>query len=425
MTMKQQGSTQATAPNSGWYGPKVKSALKAASRIAGSSREKPTRTALRVNNKAKAGVNLADESTIAEPDNNGSQSSPAIMVVWLANLIARAPEGDRRRALAIQVLQYLRREDQSNIEEVSRIWKMITKPRAGGDANGQSANATGSGDRDLHFAMSTWLQKLLMQGADDDKRRTLAIRVLQYLRKKEHPNIDLVTRSWNVVTNARFAEDGVATIADTEWVDEPKFKNAYEAGRLISVWGHDIRFRAYTLMKAAERAAKLEGDFVECGVDRGGTATCVLNYVGADKFANRNFYLFDTYEGLVAEQLTDEEKQTTRITESRYPNMLEQVRKNFSAYPFVRIVPGAVPHTLPEFKGNKIAYLHIDMNAAYPEVAAFEHFWPMLSPGAPVIFDDYGFPFHAPQKRALDEMARKLGTEIMMLPTCQGLTWKS
>ena len=146
--------------------------------------------------------------------------------------------------------------------------------------------------------------------------------------------------------------------------------------------------------------------------------------MGADRFADRAFYLFDTFCGLVPEQLTEEERITTRITAERYPNVLDSVRRNFSRHPFVRIVPGAVPDTLSEFHGERIAFLHIDMNAVVPECAAFETLWPKLSVGAPVIFDDYGFPFHAPQRRALDVVAKRLGTQIMMLPTCQGLTWK-
>jgi hypothetical protein len=64
------------------------------------------------------------------------------------------------------------------------------------------------------------------------------------------------------------------------------------------------------------------------------------------------------------------------------------------------------------------------MNVVLPEVAALRFFWPLLLPGAPVIFDDYGFPRHSAQRIALDELAKELGTQIMMLPTGQGLLWK-
>lgn len=300
-----------------------------------------------------------------------------------------------------------------------------------------------------------------------DKRLALSNSVIGYLAA-QRPNIDLVTAAWQacaslsnskvdlnpdfdaikfavriirnalsrrtaaeakeiarLVNVASIVEDGLATIADTAWRNDQRFLKAYAAGASISVWGHDIRYRVYTLLKCAERAAKLDGDFVECGVDRGGTARCVMNYLGGARFAGRTFYLFDTFSGIVRSQLTEEEKALNRAGEDRYPDVLDEVRRTFVADSFVRIVPGAVPDTLPEYKGSRIAYLHIDMNAALPECAAFEHFWPMLAPSAPVIFDDYGFPNHRVQREALDKVAEKLGTTIMMLPTCQGLAWKT
>ena len=169
---------------------------------------------------------------------------------------------------------------------------------------------------------------------------------------------------------------------------------------------------------------RIEGNFVECGVDRGGTATAVLNYNGEDSFINRKFFLFDTFEGLVAEQMSDGEAQRDHFSSDRYPSVYEDVKQRFSSLPFVLPIKGAVPDSLAAYDGGPVAYLHIDMNVALPECAAFEFFWPLLTKGAPVIFDDYGFPLHTEQREALDITAKKLGTTIMMLPTGQGLTWR-
>jgi O-methyltransferase len=54
-----------------------------------------------------------------------------------------------------------------------------------------------------------------------------------------------------------------------------------------------------------------------------------------------------------------------------------------------------------------------------------QYFWPRLVPGAPVIFDDYGWLAYRAQKEALDEFARSHGVEILLLPTGQGLLIKS
>ena len=57
-------------------------------------------------------------------------------------------------------------------------------------------------------------------------------------------------------------------------------------------------------------------------------------------------------------------------------------------------------------------------------MAAFEYFWDKLSPGAPVILDDYGWTLHAAQKEAMDALAAERGVGILELPTGQGLLLK-
>jgi hypothetical protein len=223
---------------------------------------------------------------------------------------------------------------------------------------------------------------------------------------------------------ARFAlsaEDACISMAEPGWLDDPGFAKAYAEAKSISAWGRDIRWRVQTLVKTAAAARHVEGDFVECGVDTGGTARAVMAYLGDDAFDDRAFYLFDTFHGIVPEQLLADEPAPI---EDRYPDVADVARANFADKPYVRIVEGTVPQTLSAYTGTQVAYLHIDMNAAYPEVEAFKFFWGLLSPGAPVVFDDYGFPRHRAQRRALDEVAASFGVEIMMLPTCQGIVYK-
>ncbi|MEZ0577929.1 TylF/MycF/NovP-related O-methyltransferase [Nocardioides sp. MH1] len=223
---------------------------------------------------------------------------------------------------------------------------------------------------------------------------------------------------------ARFAlsaEDACVSMAEPAWLDDPAFTKAYAEAKSISAWGRDIRWRVQTLVKAAAAARHVAGDFVECGVDTGGTARAVMAYLGDDAFEDRTFYLFDTFHGIVPEQLLPDEPAPIQ---DRYPDVADVARANFADKPYVRIVEGTVPETLSQYVGTRVAYLHIDMNAAYPEVEAFRFFWELLAPGAPVVFDDYGFPRHRAQRRALDEVAASLGVEIMMLPTCQGIVHK-
>ena len=71
-----------------------------------------------------------------------------------------------------------------------------------------------------------------------------------------------------------------------------------------------------------------------------------------------------------------------------------------------------------------MSYLSIDMNIAAPEIAAIEHFWDKLVPGAPVVLDDYAWIGYEEQLHAWDAFAASKGVAIACLPTGQGLILK-
>ncbi len=79
-----------------------------------------------------------------------------------------------------------------------------------------------------------------------------------------------------------------------------------------------------------------------------------------------------------------------------------------------------MPDVLPALEIDDVAFLHIDLNCAYPERAALEYFWNRLSPSAIVLLDDYAWFGHNSQKQAIDDVARSLGIEVLSLPTGQG-----
>jgi O-methyltransferase len=222
-------------------------------------------------------------------------------------------------------------------------------------------------------------------------------------------------------TQYSYDQDGLATYHSSEFLAEPKFARAYEAGRLTGSWGKsNIHWRAYTACWAAAQAMHIEGDFVECGVNRGGLARTVLEYVDL-QHSGRRFFLLDTYDGLRPELLTSEERTLNAHYLSRYTSCLNDVRRTFGPFPCCVIVPGVVPDTLPQITADKIAFLSIDMNCVMPEIAAAEALWPRLSRGAIVLLDDYGWRNHKAQKRAFDQFAAERGIMVLPLPTGQGL----
>jgi len=229
-----------------------------------------------------------------------------------------------------------------------------------------------------------------------------------------------------------YAEDGLISVHSHAFASDPAFIKAYERG-VRAIGGTDTygwHWRIHIGLWAARVAASLDGDFVECGVNRGFLSSAIMEYLDWNS-QQRDFWLLDTFAGLDARFVSEEERASGALLRNAdslrsgfYVRGVEGVRANFAQWPRVRIVQGAVPETLAQVSATRIAYLHIDMNVAPPETAALGYFWDRLSAGAPVLLDDYAYLGHTAQRLAMDDFARARGTPVCSLPTGQGLIIK-
>lgn len=223
-----------------------------------------------------------------------------------------------------------------------------------------------------------------------------------------------------------YNQDGLITMHDCSFMQDQRFAKAYAAAAAtrswVGPWGQaKIHWRAHVLCWAGERALEVEGDFVECGVDRGGTAMLLLTFLGLHGSEARKFHLYDTFRGLDSRESSANE--LSRLA-GIYAECFDQVKATFSGSANVVIHRGPVPDTLDDSAPRTVAFMHIDMNAARPERQAMEFFWDRLSPGAVVVFDDYAWVACHAQKVMLDDFARLKQTSILSLPTGQGLMIK-
>jgi O-methyltransferase len=224
--------------------------------------------------------------------------------------------------------------------------------------------------------------------------------------------------------------DGLMTSHICHFMEDPHFRASYALGEGLGSWDCEpIHWRAYVCCWAAAKAALLPGDFVECGVWRGGLARVITNYVGFEKLAKR-FYLLDTFEGLDATQTVTAEKDSAAFNATYYSqsvkaNGFEAVRSTFSGYSNVHLVKGRIPESLSRVPSDAVAYLSIDMNNAAPEIAAAEFFWPKMVSGGVMVLDDYAYSDqYLNQRVAFDEFSRRVGVPILNMPTGQGLIFK-
>ncbi len=227
-----------------------------------------------------------------------------------------------------------------------------------------------------------------------------------------------------------YDQDGLRSIHNHEFMDDPAFQKAYARG--VRAAGDDYRWhwRVHVGLWAAAGAARLEGDFVECGVNRGFLSSAIMEYLDWDSLGKR-FYLLDTFRGLDERFVSPADKASGAVEKNKkslasgfYIQGIKEVRANFSQWKNIFLIEGSIPETLSQVRAEKIAYLHLDMNCSMPEIAAIQLFWERLVPGAFVLLDDYAYYGYLSQKIAMDRFAQEKGIKILSLPTGQGLLLK-
>jgi len=177
--------------------------------------------------------------------------------------------------------------------------------------------------------------------------------------------------------------------------------------------------RMYNLWLAARHVLThdVPGDFVECGVWRGGSAMLCALALQDRADPNRRVWLYDTFEGMAAptekdvdhEGLIDTREIWARSQQGDHNEWcyasLDDVRRNMAStgFPETRTVyvKGKVQDTLPGNTPDRIALLRLDTDWHDSTVAELKHLYPKLSPGGVLIVDDYGQ--WKGQRQAVDE----------------------
>ena len=233
-----------------------------------------------------------------------------------------------------------------------------------------------------------------------------------------------------VVLDPTYADDGLISQHVTSFMTDKKFIDSYNNGKQLGALdGHpgDIHFRAYIACWASKYALNLDGDFAECGVGKALLSKTIVEYLDFKRI-EKNFYLFDTYEGIphdagvsVLENKNIKFLNAAHFNEDYY----EKVDHFFRDYENVILCKGRIPNSFEGVPIKRLSYISIDMNNATAEMAAINYLWQFLVIGGIVVLDDYayGIEFLA-QKEAWDDFAKKMNTHILTLPTGQGLLFK-
>jgi hypothetical protein len=227
---------------------------------------------------------------------------------------------------------------------------------------------------------------------------------------------------YNLSRPGLYSQDCLTTFHNHDFIREPSFGAAYQRGIKASGVDHRIHWRVHVALWVASQVRHLPGAFVECGVSTGFLSSAIMQFLDWNS-QQKDFYLFDTFRGLDEQFLSPDERKSERL--SWYKDLsYESVRENFSEFKNVHLIQGAVPDSLGSVQIQHVCYLSLDMNCTLPEIEAAGFFWEKLVPGGMILLDDYAYSGYEEQNRAFNSFATQKCTQVLSLPTGQGLILK-
>lgn len=160
----------------------------------------------------------------------------------------------------------------------------------------------------------------------------------------------------------------------------------------------------------------IDGDYLEFGVYEGTSLKGAASYwkkIGSKKM---NFYGFDSFKGMKPEK----EDEHPFYTKFDFSTDFKIIRKRFSAFPEVKLVPGFFEDTLKksakEYGIKKASIIMMDCDLYSAAKEAFRFLEPVVQKGTVLILDDY-FNYLGDKKKgvraAFEEFVKKnkLGCE--------------
>ncbi|HMI66075.1 MAG TPA: TylF/MycF/NovP-related O-methyltransferase [Cyclobacteriaceae bacterium] len=187
---------------------------------------------------------------------------------------------------------------------------------------------------------------------------------------------------------------------------EKEFWNFYYACKPYTMTGVQ---RMYALYQSVHYIIKnkISGDFVECGVWKGGNPMIIAKVLQASNISDRTIFLYDTFEGMSeptaddknykgkdAREMMDATDRTKADSVWCY-SPLDEVQENMkqTGYPKDQVVfvKGKVEETIPRIAPAKIALLRLDTDWYESTYHELTHLFPLLSKKGVLIIDDYGY----------------------------------
>lgn len=235
-----------------------------------------------------------------------------------------------------------------------------------------------------------------------------------------------------------FKKTGLDSTIETRIVDHCEKYNidALDAVKIFPILARRQwlkRFLAHT--ELFKLTLEVPGDIAELGVFRGAGLFTWANLLEAYCVGDRTktVYGFDNWRGFTrvggedGARLPDIQKMEGGFSPDRFFEEIKEAIDIFDAdrfipwKPRIKLVEGDIEATAPTFvaanPGVRFSLIHFDCDMYGPTKAALNHFWPLLSRGGLLLFDEYSIPDWPGETKAVDEfLLDKPGLKLKTLP---------
>ncbi|HVS70147.1 MAG TPA: TylF/MycF/NovP-related O-methyltransferase [Phycisphaerae bacterium] len=154
-------------------------------------------------------------------------------------------------------------------------------------------------------------------------------------------------------------------------------------------------FELYNLDQLLKQVEHVPGHLAEVGVYRGGTAKHLSKFASKQ---SRELHLFDTFEGMPPTDSTKDWHKQGDFADTSLDSVRELVQGDQ-----VTFHKGFFPATATPIPQKTFSFVHIDVDIYQSVVDCCEFFYPRMTRGGIMLFDDYGRPTCPGAKRAVDE----------------------
>jgi len=197
------------------------------------------------------------------------------------------------------------------------------------------------------------------------------------------------------------------------WSKDVEFEEIMRAIESHTLLPYD---RCYFIYQIARNASRLEGDFAEFGVYKGGSA-----YLISMAAKNKTVHLFDTFTGMPEVNKPIDKHSKGDFADTNLENVQKFLNnKNFVFY------KGFFPDTTASLESEiKFSLVHIDVDIYKSLEDALEFFYQRVVPGGVILFDDYDSLKCPGIKKAIDEFLEKKPERVIRTTFHQAMLIKS